>query len=475
MNVITHSLPNLIKKRGGNMYHSNDSFYIFTIKPILSLVGLILLYLIIFHSSSFQSHFPKNLKIGLKKRANGIIFGKIFPGIVAYSPTKAEGSIGVFSATGTGKTSSIAIPTLRQWNGTSFTIDISGDICKNCPNIKNKLIFSPEDQSSNPYNVFGPIDDIKNKFDQNEALVQLAYLLMPETPNINDNARFFLVNGRKILIAALICFYHANYDFIEICELIVQSDWKSLFQRIDQSNNSDAISYINSFVGASEQNTAGCKQSCDEAITLFATNHKLKNTVRRPLASEISIEPKKIEDHNIFVIIEDEKIDMFTPLLSIITSQQMQYISARHVTNDSSTILLLLDEFASLRIDATTILNALRKYRKRKARTLIMTQNLADLEILYGHNVTRAIMSNLRFNVLLGGLGEIESQKYFSDLIGYKKQSNSLFNSGNNQTNYEPVQKLIFEPSELDQLGQNRALLIYPNGYKLLWKNYYFK
>lgn len=57
---------------------------------------------------------------------------------------------------------------------------------------------------------------------------QLAFLLMPEEPNMNDNARFFLVNGRKILTASLIAFYQ-KLDFIAICEKVVVKNG-TLFQ-----------------------------------------------------------------------------------------------------------------------------------------------------------------------------------------------------------------------------------------------------
>ena len=304
------------------------------------------------------------------------------------------------------KTSSIGIPALRAWNGTSFTIDISGDICKNCPKMENKIIFAPELAMSAPYNIFGAIDRLNDIDEQNEALEQLAFLLMPESANMNDNAKFFLSNGRKILTASLIAFYPQGMDFIEICELIVGNSYFDLFDKILDTNNQSAIIYINSFKGASEQNTAGCKQSCDDALKLFATNAKIKNCVHRPYDYEEAVEPKIIEDFNIFVIVDDPKLELYAPLLNIIVNQFMQYISKRIVTDKSKTILMFLDEFASLRISENMITECLRKYRKREMRLILATQNTADLDILYGHNVTRSILSNMKYKVLLGGLNE---------------------------------------------------------------------
>lgn len=102
-----------------------------------------------------------------------------------------------------------------------------------------------------------------------------------------------------------------------------------------------------------------------------------------------------------------------------------------------------------------------------------MTQNLADLDILYGRETTRALLANLRFKVLLGGLVETDSQKYFAELIGYKdtiKRSVSKNSTAITQTESE-AKEYIIEPAELDHQGRDTAILIHPDGYMLLEKN----
>lgn len=419
------------------------------------------------------------VRFGSQSSAHGVIFGKK-RGRLAYSPENAEGHIGVFSASGTGKTSAVGIPTLRSWRGTSFIIDISGDICKNCPQMPDKIIFEPDNSSTIPYNIFSAIDALKSSEDKNEALEQLAFLLMPEPPQITENAKFFLTNGRKILTAALIAFYAQGLDFIEICEKIVSSSWIDLFRSIDQTGNHAARMYINGFEGASEQNTSGCKQSCDDSIKLFATNSHIKRSIRRPMSAENAVEPRKIEGNNIFIVISEDKLALYSPLLNIITSQVMQYIGKRQISPQSQTILLFLDEFASLKIDSELVLDAVRRYRKRLCRVMVLTQNIADLELIYGKAATRAILSNLRFKALLGGLNEPESQKYFAELIGYtitKRKSTTSSNTNVSQTKAESREWLI-EPADLDRQGKNTLLLLssdFEHGYIRLKKNFYFK
>lgn len=419
------------------------------------------------------------VRFGAQARAHGIIFGKRGARL-AYSPENAEGHVGVFSASGTGKTSAVGIPTLRSWQGTSYVVDISGDIYRNCPKMPNKLVFEPDNSSTIPYNIFSAIDALKSSEDKNEALEQLAFLLMPEPPQLNENARFFLINGRKILTASLIAFYGDGMDFIPICEKIVSNSWSDLFRSIDATGNAAAQMYINSFVGASEQNTAGCKQSCDDAIKLFATNAHIKRCLRRPMSAENAVEPRKIEENNLFIIVTEDKLSLYAPLLNVISSQIMQHIGTRQVSANSPTILLFLDEFGSLKIDAELVLDAVRRFRKRKCRLMLLTQNVVDLELIYGKAATRAILANLRYKELLGGLGEPESQKYFSELIGYtiaQRKSTTSSSTSSSHTKSESREWRI-EPSDLDRQGKNVALLLssdFEHGYIKLKKNFYFK
>lgn len=410
------------------------------------------------------------LKTASKTKAHGVVFGKKGMNVI-YSPTNQEGHIAVFGGSGLGKTSALLIPTLRSWTGTSFTIDISGDICKNV-DMPHKMIYEPANPKSIPYNIFGPIDRLKNEDDKNEALEELAFLMMPDDEKMADTAKFFNTEGRKILTASLIAFYHAGMDFIPICEKIVGSSWKDLFNAIDSTEYSKAIQYINSFAGASEQNTAGCKQSADAVLKLFATNERVKRTIRRPYSQEVAFTPSRLEKNNVFVVVDDSKLKLYAPLLHIITAQSLEYFSNR--SNDSkTTILFCLDEFASLgKIEIT---DALRKLRKKHVRIMMLTQSMADIDLIYGHDERMAMMNNYRFKVVLGA-DDTDTQEYFAKLIGHQDTKKHSTSSNANQTTHteSEAKEWVIEPAELARLGKELVLL-HPDGHLKLKKNFYYK
>lgn len=410
----------------------------------------------------------KGLRIAHKNKARGIIFGRIgISQYVLYSPCSAEKHVLVLGGSGEGKTSSILIPTLRSWMDGAFVIDISGDISSNVDCL-NKLVFQPESAETVPYNIFYPIDKMNSLEEKNEAIAQLALLLMPPQINTNAAAKYFFDGGRKILTAAIIAYYHAGMDFCDICKRIIALDYKTLFNDIE-SKSTAAATYISGFFGNSEQNIAGCKAECDAAIALFAQNHRLAGGVRRPAAGEVAITPDSLEKNKVFICIDDTKLELFSPLLSIITAQMLQYLAARP-NNAAATILLALDEFASL--GKQEITPALRKLRKKKVRIMLLTQSLADLDMIYGREERTAMLNNLAYKVILSA-ADTDTQEYFAKLCGRKKSTRQSRSNTGTVTDSE-VDAWAIEPDKLGKLHP-KLLLIHPAGFVFLRKNYYFK
>lgn len=411
----------------------------------------------------------------LSSKVHGIVFGRDSYGRLVYSPTSQEGSCFVVGQPGSGKTSALLIPTLRSWTGSSLTIDISGDISSNvdCP---NKLIFAPGTDGTLPYNVFGYIDSLDSISDQDEALENLGYLLMPDQPDASSNAKYFQDGGRSMLIAALIAFYHQGSDFCDICSSIVDSSFKTLLSQIDKSGNPRAISYINQFEGALDTNSQGCKQNADNAVRLFSTNPAIQSALRRPGCGEHAITPTDIESHNVFIVIPDQKLKIYAPLLSIITSQAFDHFSNRPNGADP-TILLCLDEFHSL--GKLPIGDALRKLRKKNVRIMVLTQSINDIDEVYGRDAHKSMIDNFAYKVILGAGGS-DTQEYFSRMIGMEqREKKSYTKSGwllspisSETTAYS--NEYIVSPADLGRLG-SKLILLHPSGYDFLKKNHYFK
>lgn len=95
----------------------------------------------------------------------------------------------------------------------------------------------------------------------------------------------------------------------------------------------------------------------------------------------------------------------------------------------------------------------------------------------YGSEVTKAILANINFKILLGNLNESESRRYFADLLGmqeHEKRSISKNAKSTTRTTSEEKQYII-DPSEMDKQGKGTVILIGVDGFMKLKKNYYFQ
>lgn len=425
----------------------------------------------------------RSMQLSILKPKPGIQFGAD-RGIYHYSGQDKEGHVLVVGGSGMGKTTSLLVPTLRSWEGPSFCIDISGDISKNV-SMPRTLIYEPENADTVKYDIFAPIDRLESIELKNQALEKLSFLLLPELSpgQASANAVFFNTEGRKILTAALIAFYHQGKDFIDICDRIIGNSYHNLFRAIDETENQLAIKYINSFQGGSEQTISGCKQSADAAIKLFATNGIIRKTIGRPeTEGEITFAAGSVEDHNVFILVDDSRLELYAPLVHIIVAQVLEHFSQR--SNDAQeTIFLALDEFASF--GKLEITPALRKLRKKKIRIMVLTQSLADLDLIYGRDERMAMMNNYAFKAVLGA-SDTESQEYFAKLVGHKEVKREsisrrrelleLFDVARptDTVTQSIVRELAVQPEELAHLGKF-MILLYPGGWCRLKKMPFYK
>ena len=197
--------------------------YLFAVIAILLIVLAVVVAVKSYLSRGGKLWGKRVLAIRAKSKAHGIILGKVTKNLLYISPEQSEGHIVVFGPSGTGKTSALLIPTLRSWEGTALVVDISGDIAANV-HVANKIVYDPTSEDCTPYDVFASINAVDDDTERQERLEQLAYLLLPDKANDSEAGVFFCKNGRKMITAALICYYGMGWEFIKICEHFLSND-----------------------------------------------------------------------------------------------------------------------------------------------------------------------------------------------------------------------------------------------------------
>lgn len=391
--------------------------------------------------------------------AEGVILGK-YGRLRLFSPTKAESHIAVLGSSGSGKTTCIGIPTLRRWRGNFFAIDISGDITDALISTVPAIIYSPLEThrlATTCYDPFFEIDKIDNKNDRDIALCNIAHYLIRETPGKHDAGAWYDARGRDILKAALLAFYDNGDDFGTIAKKVVNNDYTTLFQMIDDCANPDASAYLNKFQELRPQDIGGCFESAMSALLPFA-NPMLDSWIGRSSeTSRPSFGPSTLEEYNIIFKLPDHLREQFAPLMELIVNQLFAYFSARDLTAKKK-ILFFLDEFASFpNID---IAPALQKFRKRGVRIMLLFQSLAQLDRNYGQSTRQEIMDNVGITAICK-LENVETQEYFSRKAGSKVISKVSRSSSGATTTTTDRDRAIY-PETFARL--RKSLIIFSGG-----------
>jgi type IV secretory pathway TraG/TraD family ATPase VirD4 len=402
------------------------------------------------------------LKVRGHRRTHGFILGKTKRSRRFVSlPEKAEFMIGVFGGPGSNKTAGVLVPSLIHWGGSALVIDISGDISRPVVAARTRR------GKSYPHAIIEPDGDSRGaKFDvlrsvdaaaldiglQNVRLEQLAFALIPNVPTTSDAGKYYLNGSRVMLQASLVAFYHAGLDFPEICRQILKSSAEFLIEDITASGNEYAIDLITRSEDINEKTLAGIKEEVDNTVSLFATNKNIAAAIGRG-----GVAPDDLQEKSVFLSIPDSMLEVYAPFLRLFIAQTLHSLSARE-NKAKPPLLLALDEFSSLgRID---ILPPLKKLRKKNVKICLITQSLADLELIYGNAESRAILDCLNYKAVLL-CSEPDSQKYFSELAGYYYDED-----GRRIRNIEPVDFGLLDKD---------MILFNPKGYMNLRKHNHYK
>ncbi len=420
---------------------------------------------------------------GLIKAENpkGFIFGKIGRKKVALENNK-EGHISIFGGSGKGKTSALLIPSLSAWDGPFFAIDISGDISRNVPaGEKERVIISPDNpDESYTVDVFRGIDALRDENEKRTKLEELVNLIVDVPPTAKDADKYYLETARKIFLAAIIGFYDVGMDFIDICKQIFFNDVTQIAKLLEATENALAIAYIKPLLEENEKNVSGAKSALNGKIKLFADNIKMEKILRRPIIDfDGRIEPKSfypalLEESQVFLKVPDKKQEYYSIFMHIVTGQIVDYISGRNFDpRRDKRILVALDEFAS--IGHLEVLSPFRKWRKNGANLCILTQSLADIDLIYSENERKVILDNSQYIVVLSA-NDNSTREYFSNMIGketVKKESVSSSKQGKS-VNKSEQREFAVNP-EAWRSYEKHLIVIHPSGYIKLKKNFYFK
>lgn len=406
---------------------------------------------------------PKEL---LHKIPNGFFFGK-FENNYVVKPQCLDGSCLVIGGAGTGKSSCIAIPTIKTWNTSIFSIDIKGELSRKGlseEQRKKTKILAPADPNSNVG--FDPFYLVNKTTNPVQAVREIAIALIEKPENIKDP---FWINGsQNIFTGAMLYGISRKMNFILIVKWLLYSEPENVIDEIRNSNCDIAKVYILQYANLKDTTLAGIYSELVSHLVLFVTDLEISNALQR----ENIITPEDLETGNIFIEIPEEKLEQWRPMLTICVNLFLKAFERRE--EGLQPILMLLDE--TPRLGKLRLCEALATLRSRKIHIMPIIQSVAQLDMIYGRDARKVITDNCPYKAVLGA-SDAETMEWISQMVGnYDKTIISYLHSQDDNKKSITVseqERRIIKPQELSYMTD--IILLNPiNGFCRITKTPYY-
>jgi len=405
---------------------------------------------------------PANRQLASAK-PRGVFFGKRRNQYVV-KPEQTDGHVLVVGIPGSGKSSCIAIPTLRHWQGSVFAVDVKGELyAKTRQHRKNIKIFEPQNEKTNYY--YDPYVFLAKSNNTAQEARAIAQAIIPLPHDVKEP--FWIESAQIILTGAILHYYDAKCTFIQTLVEIQSKSPKALISVVSESVCVKAALCVKPFVDMDGKVLAGISAEISRGITTLITDDEIVKALSCEEGREI-ISPADLEKGlDIYVKIPENLLRQWKNLLTLMVNQFITFFERRGESRDNRPILFLLDEFPRLgKIPAIT--DALATLRSKNITICLIVQSLAQLEMIYGNEARKVIADTCAYKAVLGAT-DADTQEYFSKLVGtFEKvratqtQSRDFVGAatGSSSSFSEDIEKRIIKPEEFAYLRE--IILLYP-------------
>lgn len=423
-------------------------------------------------------------KAGLYSK-EGIVVGK-YQGKTLRLPGMESALLA--ASTGSGKTSSIAVPNLLEYDGSTIVNDLKGELYSLTAEFRRQQFncqcycFNPmnEEGAQAYYNPFFYVSDSPDK--RIDDLFIIAEALIPET-KLGEG--FWYQSSRELFL--LLSFF-----------LLEIRGSATLSEVYDLSKMPKLTKYLNS-----EINESGVDASRDLMQNYHAVNQADEKTYKnilkdfqsrlvfmmshsvREATSKNSFDLRKLrqEKMSVYLSIPIGFQGLLSPLLTVLWSQ-VTHVMTKHepdLNKEPYSVLCLLDEFGMMeRINR--IKDGLSFLRSYRVRFIIIVQYLSQIVSKYGRDDAKSFF-NTKTKIIFTP-SDFDDAKMLSASLGTKAvkmqsksiNSGTMDSSGHMTTNHHYQSKPLMRPDELMKMNEKIAIVMIEGRAPIkLKKLYWFK
>lgn len=433
-----------------------------------------------------DAHFATSTEIskagGFGKK--GIVVGKAYGRTIRLPGME---SALLAAATGSGKTSSIAIPNLLEYDGSTIVNDIKGELYDLTAKCREKYFnakcycFNPMDDAIKDfYNPFFYVSDSPKK--RIDDLFVIAQALIPET-KLGEG--FWYQSSRELfmLLSLFLLEMRGAATLADVYDLSKKAHLeKYLIQQIDVSEiaaSQQLMQNYHAYSSMHEETRQNVLKDFQSRLVMMMSPSIRKATSQ----NSFDLRNFRSEKLSIYLSIPTGFQELLSPLLTVFWTQVTQLMTKRepNLQQEPYSVLCLLDEFGMMeRINR--IKDGLSFLRSYRVQFVIIVQYLSQIISKYGRDDAKSFFNAK--NKIIFTPSDFEDANLLSAALGTKAvkmqsksvNSGSMQSSGHMTTNYQYQSKPLMRPDELMKMKLSKAIVMIEGQSPIkLKKVYWFK
>lgn len=409
----------------------------------------------------------RDLKPLIARRAEPgrVVLGRLGRKLLA---AERRQSVIVFGPTQTGKTTSLAVPAILEWDGPVLCTSVKTDLLHDTLHARQTrggdvLVYDPTNQTSIDSCGWTPLQGAQTWQGAQQVAAWLTQTAKTNTSGGLEDAGFWYQTAAKLLAPTLYAAARSGATMRDVVRWIDTQDEDTIQTRLEMLNDIDAETAFEATTGREERTRSSAYATAETVLAAYQDPGVLASAARAELT------PQRILDGNpntVYLVAPAHEQQRLAPVFAAIVSELVHhaYEHASHTGRPlDPPLLLVLDECAN--VAPIRQLPALAATGAGQGIQLVTVfQDLAQLEATYGRDDTPTIVSNHRAKLILSGIGDPRTLQHIEQLLGdtpitqtSTTRAGSSHESQTESTHYRPL-----APASLTrQTPPGHALLTY--------------